>query len=108
MKLVFNRSQNTVVYGDGLMVTPGEFAYVDDEKYRGVDEAIADGSLIEKDIPAEMPKNVSESAAHALKAAIEDQPKAEAVEVADAEEDKADRPVRNTGRSRNTKEQKGA
>ena len=99
MKLVFNRSQNTIVYGEGLMVVAGDWAYVD-ENDNAINKALGDGRLIVKDIPDSMPSNVSDDAATALKAAIDDR-KSEAVEIMQAdEEDTDDRPVRNTGRSR--------
>ena len=109
MKLVFNRSQNTVVYGDGLMVVPGGWSYVDDEKYPGVGKALDAGHLIEKDVPSSLPANVSDDAAGALKAAIEDQAVEAAEDVPDKQPDKEDRSVRNTGRSRTkTSNTKGA
>lgn len=108
MKLVFNRSDNTVVYGDGLHVPPRDFGYVDDEKYRGVDEAISAGTLIEKDVPDSVPANVSPVAAEAIKLAVADKQAAQP-EVADkADEDSDEAPVRNTGRSRTNSKQKGA
>lgn len=103
MKLVYNRTNNAVVYNeDGQMVAAGEFAYVDEVENNEIGEALADGRLVEKPVPEKMPENVSDSAAGALKAAIADQhpepPEADAKDDTDADKP----PVRNTGRSRNT------
>lgn len=109
MKLVYNRTNNAVVYSEaGQMVAPGEFAYVDDEAHRKIGEALADGRLVEKPVPATMPTNVSDSAAEALRAAIADRTPAVAPKPENDDESKAKRPVRDTGQSRTTTKKKEA
>lgn len=109
MKLVYNRTNNAVVYSEsGQMVAPGEFAYVDDDAHRKIGEALADGRLVDKPIPNTMPANVSDAAADALRAAIADKTPEPAPAAAEADADKGSRPVRNTGQSRSTTKKKEA
>ncbi|AKL88309.1 hypothetical protein BH789_gp028 [Gordonia phage GMA6] len=102
MKLVFNPSQtDSVVYSDdGLMVAPGEWAYLDDDTYRRIDNLLNTRKLVEVEVPATMPSNIAPGAAAAMKRAIEDRQAPNVAESTD--EDDTPSPVRNTGRSRNT------
>ena len=110
MKLVFNPSQtDSVVYSDdGLMVAPGEWAYLDDDTHRRINNLLDTRKLVEVSVPATMPSAIASGAAEAMKEAIADQHppvlEAEAEPVSEPKE----RPVRNTDRKRNITNKKEA
>ena len=108
MKLVFNPSQtDSVVYSDdGLMVAPGEWAYLDDDTNRRIDTLLNTRKLVEVEVPATMPSNIAPGAAEPMKQAIEDRKSREAA--ASSDDGDSPQPVRNTGRNRTTTKKKEA
>lgn len=114
MQLVFNPSQtDSVVYSDdGLMVAPGEWAYLDDDAHPKVRQFLNSRKLIEVEVPDQVPSDVAPGAAAALKEAVADKQKdipQDAPEVAEKDDPEAEKePVRNTGRRKTTQTKKEA
>lgn len=107
MKLVYNPGVNAVVYGaDGLMVAPGEWAYL--EADAKIHRALDDGGLVEVNVPTEMPTDVQAGAFAPLKAAVDDYQAQKAQAEADAKKAQKTEQVRNTGNSTRNKTNKEA
>lgn len=90
MKLVYNPGNTPVVYDNGLMVDPGTWAYVEDTSW--LDRALKAGSLVEREVPDEVPADAEPSAVPALQAAVEARQKEEA----EARKNSEEQGVRNT------------
>ena len=77
MKFVYNPGNTSVVYDEGLMVAPGEWAYVSSEG-NDLDRLIEQGKLVVVQVPKRLPAEVQPQAIVPLNDAVNDQSAAEA------------------------------